>query len=128
MGVGLLDHYNIRTDKLDDTVHFYEGVLGMAVGPRPDFPSKGAWLYSEDQPIVHIIDIEGLDETMKTDTGSIDHVAFIATGFDDMKERLDGKSVEFEWRDVPGGEIKQIFIHDPNGVKLELNFLKARGF
>ena len=30
MSVGLLDHFNIRTRKLGDTVRFYEEVLGLA--------------------------------------------------------------------------------------------------
>ena len=43
MRVGQLDHYNISTRKLKDTVQFYEDVLGMKNGPRPpfDFPGVG---------------------------------------------------------------------------------------
>ena len=35
MRVGMLDHYNVSTRKLDDTVRFYEEVLGLKNGPRP---------------------------------------------------------------------------------------------
>jgi len=29
MSVGMLDHYNVSTSKLNETVHFYEDVLGF---------------------------------------------------------------------------------------------------
>ena len=32
MSVGALDHFNIRTRKLDDTVRFYEDVMGLEKG------------------------------------------------------------------------------------------------
>ncbi|NBY16471.1 MAG: glyoxalase, partial [Betaproteobacteria bacterium] len=33
-----LNHFSIRTMDLDRTRDFYERVLGLTVGPRPDFP------------------------------------------------------------------------------------------
>ena len=36
MSVGVLDHFNIRTRKLADTVRFYEDILGLEKGARPD--------------------------------------------------------------------------------------------
>ena len=36
MSVGVLDHFNIRTRKLADTVRFYEDVLGLENGARRD--------------------------------------------------------------------------------------------
>ena len=54
MSVGLLDHFNIRTRKLADTVRFYEEVLEFKNGDRPNFTFPGAWMYSEGKPVVHI--------------------------------------------------------------------------
>ncbi len=34
MSVGVLDHYNVSTRKLKETVQFYEDVLGFVNGPR----------------------------------------------------------------------------------------------
>jgi hypothetical protein len=51
MSVGMLDHYNVSTRKLDETVHFYEKVLGFTSGPRPPFNFPGAWLYGSDHPV-----------------------------------------------------------------------------
>jgi catechol 2,3-dioxygenase-like lactoylglutathione lyase family enzyme len=35
ISVGVLDHYNVSTRKLKETVQFYEDVLGFVNGPRP---------------------------------------------------------------------------------------------
>ena len=57
MSVGLLDHFNIRTRKLGETVRFYEEVLDLKKGDRPNFSFPGAWMYSEGKPVVHLVDI-----------------------------------------------------------------------
>jgi catechol 2,3-dioxygenase-like lactoylglutathione lyase family enzyme len=46
MSVGVLDHYNVSTRKLKETVQFYVEILGFVDGPRPQFDFPGAWLYS----------------------------------------------------------------------------------
>ena len=122
MGVGVLDHYNLRTRKFADTVRFYEDVLGLENGPRPNFSFPGAWMYSEGRPVVHLVDISPTDEPQKPDSGVVHHVAFISRGFNAMKERLSSKAVKFDVRAVPGNDLWQIFITDPNGVVIELNY------
>ena len=57
MSVGVLDHYNVSTRKLNETVRFYEDVLGFMNGPRPPFDFPGAWLYSAGHPVLHLNDI-----------------------------------------------------------------------
>ena len=88
VSVGVLDHFNIRTRKLDDTVRFYEDVLGLEKGPRPNFAFPGAWMYSEGKPVVHLVDISRTDEPQKPDSGVVHHVAFISRGFAGMTQRL----------------------------------------
>lgn len=46
VSVGVLDHFNIRTRNLAETVRFYEDVLGLENGARPNFAFPGAWMYS----------------------------------------------------------------------------------
>jgi len=88
MSVGLLDHFNIRTRKLGDTVRFYEEVLGLEKGDRPNFAFPGAWMYSEGKAVVHLVDISQTDEPQKPDSGVVHHVAFMSRGFAGMKRRL----------------------------------------
>jgi catechol 2,3-dioxygenase-like lactoylglutathione lyase family enzyme len=123
MSVGVLDHFNIRTRKLSDTVRFYEDILGLAKGDRPNFAFPGAWMYSEGKPVVHLVDISPTEEQQKPDSGVVHHVAFASRDFAGMKRRLQS---EFDVRQVPGGELWQIFVNDPNGVMIELNYDAAQ--
>ena len=88
VSVGVLDHFNIRTRKLADTVRFYEDILGLEKGARPNFAFPGAWMYSEGKPVVHLVDISKTDEPQKPDSGVVHHVAFASRGFAGMKQRL----------------------------------------
>ena len=122
MSVGVLDHYNVSTRKLKETVQFYEGVLGLENGARPPFDFPGAWLYSEGHPVVHINDIAGTDRQQRPDSGVIDHVAFGSRGFEAMKKHLSGKGISYRVNEVPNSTRRQIFLSDPNNVEIELNF------
>jgi catechol 2,3-dioxygenase-like lactoylglutathione lyase family enzyme len=126
VSVGTLDHFNIRTRNLSDTVRFYEDILGLEKGPRPNFAFPGAWMYSEGKAVVHLVDISKTDEAQKPDSGVVHHVAFASTGFDGMKKRLQSKGMAFDSRQVPGGDLWQIFVDDPNGVMIELNYEAAK--
>jgi catechol 2,3-dioxygenase-like lactoylglutathione lyase family enzyme len=126
MGVGVLDHFNIRTRKLADTVRFYEEILGLENGDRPNFAFPGAWMYSEGRPVVHLVDISPTAEPQKPDSGVVHHVAFASRDFAGMKARLQSKGMPFDTRQVPGGDLWQIFVNDPNGVMIELNYEAAK--
>ena len=89
MSIGMLDHYNVSTRKLKETVQFYEDVLGFKNGPRPQFDFPGAWLYSGSQPVLHLNDIAHTDRQQPADSGVIDHVAFGSRGFEAMKKHLE---------------------------------------
>src|SRR3981189_1253975 len=128
MGVslGVLDHFNIRTRNLTDTVRFYEDILGLEKGVCPKLALPGAWIYSEGKAVVHLVDISKTDEPQKPDSGVVHHVAFASTGFAGMQQRLQSKGTAFESRQVPGGDLWQIFVNDPNGVMIELNYEAAK--
>jgi catechol 2,3-dioxygenase-like lactoylglutathione lyase family enzyme len=120
--VGVLDHYNVSTGKLQETVRFYEDVLGFVNGPRPAFNFPGAWLYSAGHPVLHLNDIAQTGREQRPDSGVIDHVAFGSRGFEAMKQHLTRKSVPFRVNQVPNSTRWQIFLRDPNNVEIELNF------
>jgi catechol 2,3-dioxygenase-like lactoylglutathione lyase family enzyme len=137
-----LNHLSIRTLDLDATRNFYENVLGLTVGPRPDFPFPGLWMYRGDHgdianAAVHIIgmdrnDPQGLknylgdrDPSSLHGTGAVDHVAFFATGLAGMREHLRRIGVAARERTVPNIGLHQLFLDDPNGVVIELNYPAA---
>jgi len=142
MPVGKLDHYSIRTPEVEASRRFYTEVMGFAVGFRPPFKFPGIWLYNDAQypettGVVHIIGIDpsdpqGLkdylgdrDVTSLQGTGTVDHMAFVATGLADMRARLQNHGIAFRERTVPSLGIHQVFFEDPSGVTLELNYPAA---
>ncbi|GIT09352.1 MAG: hypothetical protein CM1200mP30_29820 [Pseudomonadota bacterium] len=52
----------------------------------------------------------------------VDHIAFEAAGYQESMQRLENANWEYRCSNVPVTNIRQIFLVDPNGVKLELNF------
>ncbi|WP_430736771.1 VOC family protein [Roseicyclus salinarum] len=52
------DHINIRTLNLERMVAWYEDVLGLRSGPRPEFPVPGAWLYLAGTCVIHLIEAD----------------------------------------------------------------------
>ncbi len=121
MKVGLIDHINIQTTDLDKTCWFYETILGMKIGWRPDFPFPGAWLYVDDRPVVHLIGRDPDDpDAPARNSGTVDHVAFAGQGFFELVARLEQQGIPYEVRDVPGLQQRQLFLRDPNSVKVEI--------
>lgn len=135
-----LDHYNIRTPRLEATVEFYTRVLGLRSGYRPG-TRPGAWLYDRaDVPVVHVSGVDpnnadamrGLeahlghrDLASLVGSGAIDHVAFDAMAYDDFRAHLTDCAVSYTEREVPELALRQLFITDPNGITVELNFRSA---
>ena len=58
-------------------------------------------------------------------TGVIDHVAFRCTGLHEMMEHLHRLKISFNKRQVDDQGLFQLFLFDPNGIKVELNFSNA---
>ena len=123
MHVTGIDHFNIRTHDLERIVRFYTQVLGLERGDRPPFSSPGAWLYANGHPVLHV---SVADAAPSGDTMPLDHVAFAVTGLEATRERLRVEGLDFQEFDVPGRAMRQIFVHDPDGVALELNFTDPR--
>lgn len=115
-----LDHVTIHCADLTASRRFYAEVLGLADGDRPAFNMPGAWLYLGGKPVVHLV--AGLNDGALTGSASLDHIAFDATGLDATRARLNARGISFKEMAVPGGTLHQIFLHDPDGIKVELNF------
>ncbi len=115
-----IDHINIGTSHLEDTVAFFRDVLGLTVGPRPDFPFSGAWLYAAGTAIVHLVELA--KPKGPSSDSALDHFSFRITDYDATLTRLTAANLEFTAFDVPGTTTRQIFVRDLNGVSIELNY------
>ncbi|MEP7046336.1 MAG: VOC family protein [Ilumatobacteraceae bacterium] len=120
MTLSRLDHYNIETVLPDETVTFYTDVLGLVNAPerRPVGPVPGTWILVGDHPAVHVNFVE---RDRAGVTGSIDHVAFEGSGFEAMCAHLDELAVTYEVVETPQYDLKQIYVVDPNGIRIEIN-------
>jgi catechol 2,3-dioxygenase-like lactoylglutathione lyase family enzyme len=132
MPLGALQHYTIEPSNLEATKDFYCDVLGLKNGDRPPLGFPGYWLYSGGVATVHLLGPrqprEGVvirGEKKFDDTGRFDHIAFAASDIDEVRARLASKSVKFRENTVPRTGAKQIFLYDPDGVGVELNFPPA---
>ena len=133
MPLGTLQHFTIEPQDLERSKHFYVDVLGLKVGDRPPLDFPGYWLYSGDVATVHLMGTrkprEGIvvrgTEKKYDDTGRLDHIAFAATGVEGVRKQLTSKGVKFRESIVPRTGDTQIFLYDPDGVGVELNFPKA---
>lgn len=119
MAIHGMSHFTVLTDDVPATVGFYHDVLGMAEGPRPAFGFPGAWLYARGQPILHVI---GGRLRSELEPGVIDHMAFSASGLAATLAALDARRIEYTCRQQVGSGTWQVFFHDPNGAKVELDF------
>jgi catechol 2,3-dioxygenase-like lactoylglutathione lyase family enzyme len=132
MPITELNHYFVRANDLERTKDFYIDVLGLEVMPRPNFPFPGYWLGTNGKIQVHMgpasIDNAelyylGTPPHAATDqTGVIDHIAFLASDPAAFKARLDQYAVAYRPRYLPEAHLYQLFIQDPNGLTIELNF------
>jgi catechol 2,3-dioxygenase-like lactoylglutathione lyase family enzyme len=120
MPVTAMNHFTILTDDVPATVDFYRELLGLVEGPRPPFEFPGAWLYAGDRPILHVVGGRKADELRP---GVIDHMAFSAEDLSDTLALLASRNIAHTCRRLPGGGTWQVFFHDPNGARVELDFV-----
>jgi catechol 2,3-dioxygenase-like lactoylglutathione lyase family enzyme len=115
-----MNHFTVIAQDAQATLDFYVGVLGLSVGHRPELGFPGAWLYAgTPQALLHIV----FDRPLPAQrAGVIDHMAFSARDLKAVKARLDERGLEYDLRRQTGAGTWQLFCHDPNGAKVELDF------
>jgi glyoxylase I family protein len=105
---------------------FYVDVIGLREGPRPGFRSgsHGHWLYAGDRDVVHLsIDARAGEPDVPAPRGAgFNHVAFTCHGLGGMMQRLREAGVDFRVDRVDDLHQVQLFLHDPAGTRIELNF------
>jgi catechol 2,3-dioxygenase-like lactoylglutathione lyase family enzyme len=129
-----IEHFLVAADDIDATRDWYARVLGMTSGPHPDFGFPVHWMYIGESDVVHIGPSARMagenqkkylgrtSQASEAGTGAIDHIAFRATGLRQMMAHLKAQGIEFRQRRANGQALFQLFFHDPNGIKIELNY------
>jgi catechol 2,3-dioxygenase-like lactoylglutathione lyase family enzyme len=120
MPVTAFQHVNSRSADVERTKDFYVR-LGLRVGDRPPFASRGYWMYLGDQPVLHLVQRKD-GEPAQEGSGNLDHVAFQATDLEGTRRLLAEAGLSFREAVVPRDHTVQIFVRDPDGIQVELNF------
>lgn len=122
-----LHHVNIETSKFEETRAFYEDLLGLTVGRRAKFPTRGYWMYLRDEPILHLLEIpEGTGETPNRErnrVNRVDHFGVMVSGLQETIAFLDKRGYKYARAGVRDDRMLRLFVEDPNGVIVELSFL-----
>ena len=131
MALTRMEHYLVLTDDLETTKDFYCQALGMHVGARPPLGFAGYWVYLDDVPCIHIAEWQsytahsqslGISVTTPAPgTGPLDHIAFSALDYPAIRARLNAYGVAASENIVEAAQLTQVFLRDPNGIKIEIN-------
>lgn len=130
MTTPMLDHINIRTAKLAESIDFYGGAIGLRMAPPPTLSDMDRGAYGHDaagHPVLHLVAtdhyVDGSGPVRgAAQPGMIDHFALSAADPEAYATRLSEAGLSFERMDVPMIGRHLIFVRDPNGIMVELGF------
>jgi catechol 2,3-dioxygenase-like lactoylglutathione lyase family enzyme len=131
MPITHMQHFMVLSKDLEKTRAFYCDVLGLKTGPRPPFRFNGLWIYAGEVACIHVAERASYDENSRTKanpadpidhgSGSVDHIAFSATDADELVASFDRHGVRYRESRVPGKDLRQLFVFDPDGIQIEIN-------
>jgi catechol 2,3-dioxygenase-like lactoylglutathione lyase family enzyme len=129
MRVTALDHVNINTARLEETLRFYVEGLGLALAPMPvslktgkAADVRGARVCdAHGNAILHFIHRNTTEEAPAS--APIDHVALACEDREGFIARLTAGGYPFESVDLSEYGRHQIVVRDPNGITIHLSFL-----
>jgi len=129
MRVTALDHVNINTNKLEETIRFYVEGLGLPLGPMPTSLNtgkaadvRGARVCDAfGNAIFHFIHSDKAEQAPPS--APIDHVALACEDREGFMARLNAAGYPFKSVDLSEYGRYQLVVHDPNGITIHLSFL-----
>ena len=119
-----IDHYNLRSDEnmIETLKDFYINIVGLKLGYRPPFKSKGYWLYAKEKDVLHLSSSKDNIKNLINIDSTLDHVSFSANDKSFLMETLEKNNIVFKERYIPEINIDQLFFKDPAGNGIELIF------
>jgi catechol 2,3-dioxygenase-like lactoylglutathione lyase family enzyme len=119
-----LGHVTVRSADFARSERFYCDLLGLRIGPRPAIAVDGRWFYVGDEAVVHVLPRRA--GAPYANESAVDHFAFNADDPGAFEDRLRAAGQPFEGRPLADTGIWQIFLTDPDGVRVELSFAAPR--
>lgn len=142
MGIKRLDHVNFITHNPQATIEFYCEVIGLKLGERLSVDTSQSlyfYLPGTSIAILHIGNaatakeqpkfkrLADLDHNHSGDfsTGAFDHfcLAVDMADYELFIIRFESKKLNYQTYCHNDTALKQIWLLDPNGVRVELNFI-----
>jgi catechol 2,3-dioxygenase-like lactoylglutathione lyase family enzyme len=140
MTIRRLDHINFITNNMPATIAFYTKIIGLVHGDNLAGAAEGMeyiYLPGQNIAVLHIGDAQVIRNSPKfrqvakiennlLNTGVIDHFC-LQLDFEDyeiMLSRLNNNKITYEKYEHSTGWLNQIWILDPNNIRVELNFCK----
>ncbi|VTU28411.1 hypothetical protein H4CHR_02198 [Variovorax sp. PBS-H4] len=122
VAVSTIHHFTIgcTVEELPPLLAFYTRTLGLKEGYRPALRHPGHWLYAGGHAILHLNAL--LQTSHAQSVGPVDHIALKATGLASTREALRAADVAFRETPLTGTSLYQVFLQDPLGLTVELNF------
>lgn len=114
-----MNHFTVLAEDLAETCAFYRDLLGLTEGYRPDMGFPGAWLYAGGTAVLHVVARKPLPQQR---AGVLDHMAFSASDLAGTVAKLRRRRIDYKLGRQAETGTWQLFLHDPNGAKVELDF------
>ncbi|MBO21938.1 MAG: hypothetical protein CMM26_06135 [Rhodospirillaceae bacterium] len=136
MTISHLEHFLVVAQDYEATVHWYVENLGFEKGPHPDFGPdvEVTWLYLGDRDVIHVVpprpddevrpaaDPNATPEDIAQGSRPIHHIAFRAANRVEMTDRFKARGITYLEQQASKEDLYQVFVRDPNGITVELNF------
>ena len=128
------DHYTVRAADVEASTRFYVDLLGFRAETHTDLGFRLVMLYLGDQAVVHLLETgpeldafigraaPAIANGPRRITGNMEHVAFNGSGLGVLRQRLEENGVRFTQRELKEYGVCQLFVNDPDGIELEINF------
>jgi catechol 2,3-dioxygenase-like lactoylglutathione lyase family enzyme len=116
-----LEHFTIECADIERTREFYCDLLGLTAGFRPQMDFPGYWLYCGGVPLAHLMKREPADRPKDT-TGRLDHIAFKSVDPEKTLGAFRDRGIPYRENRLMDIGLLQVFVHDPDGLQIELNF------
>jgi len=124
MPVTGFSHFNLRASRpvLEALREFYVDLIGLEIGQRPASRRFGYWLYAGPRDLLHLTEADADEHRAMNVVGTLDHIAFACSGRAAFEARLRERGVSYRVADNTQGGPRQLFLSDPAGNGIELNF------
>ncbi len=123
MPLRAFDHVNIRTGQLDDMVDWYDKILGLKAGPRPDFPFGGAWLYLGDNAVIHLVDADPAPQPHRAEENlRLEHFSFRGADYPAFIAKLEQYDVAYRVSPLEDMGTVAVNLWDPDGNHIHVDF------